>query len=161
MTEATYNWISRNRSRGVQIFGFKGASSALQGKIRVGKPLDKTPSGRPMPGGIQIVLMDTHKLKDAVYWRLGLAKDGQNGGMYLHKNTDIDFARQILAEEKRRTKKGIKWVTVRRDNHYLDCLTVNLACACPELYGGVGILKNVSLHKTKRKTIARSKFIGG
>lgn len=159
MTEATYNWITQNRSRGVQIFGMKGSSKPLQGKIHVGRPLDKTPSGKPMPGGIQIVMMDTHKLKDAVLWRLGLAKDNQSGGMYLHKNTGIDFAQQILAEEKRRTKKGIEWVQVKRDNHLLDCCTMNIACAGAELYGGVGILRATP---TKRRAkVVRSKFMSG
>ena len=159
MTEATYNWITRNRSRGVQIFGMKGSSNPLQGKIRVGKPLDKTPSGKPMPGGVQIVMMDTHKLKDAVLWRLDLAKDNQSGGMYLHKRTGADFAQQILAEEKRRTRKGVEWVRVKKDNHYLDCCTMNLACAGAELYGGVGILR--STPKKRRAVVARSKFMSG
>ena len=161
-TEATYAWITQNIMRGVQIFGLKGSSKSLQGKIKVGKPLEKTPSGKPMPVGIQIVMMDTHKLKDAVSWRLGLAKDKQTGGMYLHNHTGSDFAQQILAEEKRRTRKGIEWVKIKRDNHYLDCCTMALACAGSELYGGVSILRPKSqqqeTNRDKPSIIKRNKI---
>ena len=51
----------------------------------------------------------------------------------LHSDTGIDYARQILAEERQKDKKGkTEWVSVRRDNHLLDCEIYAAACADPE-----------------------------
>lgn len=138
MTEETYNWLRENAvGRGCQVWGTKGASGALAGKIHVGKPLEKTPSGRPIPGGLQIIQLDTEKLKDGFHYRLRKAMEKMPLAAYLHSETDHIYFKQIMAEEKRVDRKGIKkWVKLRKDNHLLDCEIGNLALADPEWPGG-------------------------
>ncbi|MCK9265204.1 MAG: phage terminase large subunit family protein, partial [Deltaproteobacteria bacterium] len=59
------------------------------------------------------------------------------GGAYLHSGVDHVYVAQILAEEKRRNRKGLEeWVQVKRDNHLLDCECMAMACADPEWPGG-------------------------
>ena len=53
--------------------------------------------------------------------------------MTLNADTGVDYAMQILAEEKQVSRSGKnKWVAVRRDNHLLDCENYAAACADPE-----------------------------
>lgn len=138
MTEETYWWLRENAiGRGCRVWGTKGASSPFPGKIRVGKPLDKTPSGKPLPGGLQIIQLNTDDLKDAFFYRLKQAGAGGIRGAYLHKDTGKDYIRQITAEEKQITDKGtIEWVQIRKDNHYLDCEIGAMVLAEPEWIGG-------------------------
>lgn len=143
MTEEAYWWIRKHGiGRGCRVWGTKGASSPLSGKLHIGKPLDKTPSGKPIPGGLQIIQLDTRKLKDAFHYRLEQARERMPQAAYLHSGTDRLYASHILAEEKRRNKKGIEeWVQVRRRNDLLDCECGNIALADPEWPGGgIGIL---------------------
>ena len=138
MTEDTYLWLRRNAiGRGCMVWATKGASGQLSGKISVGKPLDKTPSGKPIPGGLQIIQLDTGKLKDSFHYRLDLARQGMPQGAYLHAETDQVYFKQIMAEEKRVDRRGIhQWVQVSKDNHLLDCECGNLILADPEWPGG-------------------------
>jgi terminase, large subunit len=138
MTEDTYLWLRRNAiGRGCRVWGTKGASGVLAGKIHIGKPLDKTPSGKPIPGGLQIIQIDTGKLKDALHYRLNLAMQGMPQGAYLHAETDQIYFKQIMAEEKRVDRRGVhEWVQIHRDNHMIDCEVGNLALADPEWPGG-------------------------
>lgn len=140
MTEATYWWIRKNGvGRGARVFGTKGSSTPLEGTMKLGKAMDRTPSGKPMPGGIQIISLDTDKWKDIYHYRLGLAIE--NNGLplsaYLHSDAGQDYASQIMAEEKRRGRNGmITWVQTKRDNHLLDCEIMAMACADPSFPGG-------------------------
>lgn len=138
MTEDTYLWLRQNMvGRGCRVWGTKGASGSLSGKLHIGKPLDKTPSGRPIPGGLQIIQLDTGKLKDAFHYRLDLAIKGMPQGAYLHSEVDDIYFKQIMAEEKRVDRRGIQeWVQVKKENHMLDCEVGCLILADPEWPGG-------------------------
>lgn len=139
MTERAYLWLRRNGAgRGPLIYGTKGASHSQATMVRFGKPLDKTPSGKPLPGGLQIVTIDTERAKDMFFYRLTNAAAGDEiAPAYLHKKTGIDYAKQITAEEKRVDEKGHKsWVQVREDNHLLDAEVIAMVCAEPEFIGG-------------------------
>lgn len=138
MTEETYWWLRYNATgRGCRVWGSKGSSRPLAGKISIGKPLDKTPSGKYIPGGLQIISLDTGKLKDAFHYRLNQATEQLPQAAYLHAETRSDYAAQILAEEKQLDKRGIeKWVQIKTDNHLLDCECLCAACADPEWPGG-------------------------
>jgi phage terminase large subunit GpA-like protein len=143
ITERTYLWLRRNgRGRGCRVWGTKGSSKPLAGKVHVGKPLDKTPSGKPIPGGLQLVFLDTEKLKDSFHYRLQQAIKQLPQGAYLYAETGSDYVSHILAEEKRRGKGGAEeWVQKSRDNHWLDCEVLALAAADPEWpRGGVNLL---------------------
>lgn len=138
MTEEAELWVRANGvGRGARVWATKGSSTPLAGKLRLGQALDKTPSGKPLPGGLQIVSLDTAKLKDAFHYRLQLAIDKQPGGAYLHSETNELYSGHIAAEEKRTNRKGIEeWVQVRKRNDLLDCECGNLALADPEWPGG-------------------------
>lgn len=142
MTEETYWWLRQNAvGRGCRVWGTKGSSRPLAGKIHVSKPLDKTPSGRPIPGGLQIIFLDTSKIKDMVVYRLNQAIDGNGQAAYLHSETGEDYARMILAEEKRVERGVEKWVQVSVENHLFDCECLCQIVAEPEwIGGGVNIL---------------------
>lgn len=142
-TEEVYWWIVRNIGRGTQLFPCKGASTTLAGKVHIGKPIETTPSGKPLRMGISIVSIDTDKCKEEYHWRLSLAKDHAPQAAYLHSGTGMDYARQIMAEEKQRNRRGqLEWVKVRSDNHLLDCEAGQMAMVSPELLGGLLMLPN-------------------
>lgn len=147
MTEEIYWWLrDNNRGRGCRVWGTKGSSHTLPGKLQVGKPLDKTPSGKLLPGGLRIISVDTVKMKDAYHYHLNRAIEGLPQGAYLHKEIGADYADQILAEEKQITDRGIEeWVQIRANNHYLDCECLAMLAADPEFPGGgVNLIRKAS-----------------
>lgn len=151
-TEETYNFIRANQHRGIRLMGSKGASVSMSNKINVGKPLDKTPSGKPMPGGIQIVQINTDVFKDNFWWRVEKAKTFEPGGLYFHiKTPDWVFA-HLLAEEKRINKNGgSDWVAIKKDNHIFDCEVLCLACVDKEFFGGVEAVDYVNNLRQKQQ----------
>ena len=140
-TEEAYWWIRQHGvGRGCRVWGTKGASNAMQGIAQLGKPLDKAPSGRPIPGGLQLVMLDTHQIKDMLHHRFQQAKLGMPMGAYVHAGTDHVFFSHIMAEEKRRNRRGgEEWVKVKPDNHLLDCSVIAHALADPTWPGGGGV----------------------
>lgn len=173
MTEEAYWWIRHNgMGRGCRVWGTKGASRELAGKLSIGKPLDRTPSGKPIPGGLKIISLDTNKLKNTFHYRLNQAIEKLPHAAYLHAETGKDYAMQILAEEKQRGPKGFEeWVQLKDDNHLLDCEVMCSACADPEWEGGgVNLLRplvdrvrssggNASPSKGPVTSTARSKWL--
>jgi len=165
-TEEAYNFI-RTNGRGV-IFGVKGASTPQIKKVTP-RVIDKMARGnRPIPGGITLYFLDVDKFKDQFHWRLGRTfqegmtdADGeaipvQGQHMTLHEGTGIDYARQILAEERQKDKKGVStWVAIRRDNHLLDCENLAAACADPEWAPSLQFIANSNGAKTKRRVLSR------
>jgi len=141
LTETTYWWLRENsRGRGCVCFGTKGSSKPLASTFHLSAVKDRSPSGKAMPGGLRIVLIDTDKMKDAHFYALDQAREAQRRGAYLHSEVGDDYARQILAEEKRTVKRGVhQWVQVKKDNHLLDCEVMALACAHPEWPAGGGV----------------------
>lgn len=138
MTEEAYFWLRRNAvGRGCRVWGTKGSATPLPGKLQVGKSMDKTPSGKPLTGGLQLVLLDTAKLKEAFLYRLDLARRREPGAAYLHSETDHLYVSHITAEEKRIDARGREeWVKIRARNDLLDCEVGNLVLADPEWPGG-------------------------
>lgn len=139
MTEETYFWIRKNGiGRGARVWGTKGAARPMETKVKIGKRIDQTPSGKPLLGGIQIVSLDTGQLKDMYHYRLNLAVEGETGPMvaHLHKETGEDYAKQITAEEKRIEDGLPVWVQIRTDNHLFDAEVLCMSCAEPEWPGG-------------------------
>jgi phage terminase large subunit GpA-like protein len=139
-TEETYNFIRQHQGKGVGLFGSKGSSRTLPTKIKIGNPIEKTPSGKPIPGGIRIVMMNTQLIKDAIEARISQTRtDGGSGSWYVHADTPEWYAKQMTAEEKRadRKTKIVEWVQIRRDNHMLDCEVMCYVMADPEFHGGL------------------------
>lgn len=138
-TEETYEFIRRCQGRGGTLYGTKGSSRSMATKMHIGKPIEKMPSGKPIPGGLQIVQINTDAMKEALWWRINTTNEAPGpGAWHLHQDTEEWVCRQITAEEKRRDKSGtIEWFQVRRDNHLLDCEVICLCLVDPEFYGGL------------------------
>jgi phage terminase large subunit GpA-like protein len=138
-TAEAYEWL-RDNSRGV-IFGIKGSSkSESQFQNVQVKVVDKMPrSNKPIPGGLELRLLNTQQLKDLLHFRLNRKeavpekkRKAESQRFYLHSETDVQYAKQFLAEEKRRDKKTkkIKWQEIKgRPNHLFDCEVYAAACA--------------------------------
>ena len=114
------------------VFGTKGASHTRTldlKRIKISR-IDTFPrSNKPIPGGLEIRLLDTSQYKGLIHWRLE-RKEGESQRFFLHAETGEDYARQLLAEELCKDRKGKQyWKRVRRDNHYLDCEVGAAACA--------------------------------
>ncbi len=143
MTEETYFWVIKNHGRGgCAIWGTKGASHAIAGKLSLGPGIVSTPSGKKLPESIRILTVDTEKAKDQYHYRLKLAikPDTRDlpGAAFLHADTGNDYVAQILSEEKQKDEKGRdSWVNVHsRPNHLLDAEILAGSCAEMEFPGG-------------------------
>ncbi len=139
MTEDAYNFIRRCASN--RVVGTKGASSPRRANRMWLSVIDKMPGhGQVIPGGLSVWMLDSGAFKDALHYRLQKPK-GDPGGITFHSETGDDFARHILAEKKRRNKKGeIEWVQLHKDNHWLDCTAIALSLGDAECWGGMRIL---------------------
>jgi phage terminase large subunit GpA-like protein len=156
--EVSYLWLTKNATgRGCRVWGVRGSSTLITyGKLKVGQPLDKTPSGRALPGGLRIISLDTNKLKDTYHYRLGQAIEAGPRAAYLHCKTDRDYALQITAEEKRVDRKRLEaWVQVKKDNLLLDCEVMAMAVAEPECPGGGVNLIQSSIKRRHRRIISK------
>jgi phage terminase large subunit GpA-like protein len=153
MTEQAYFWIRDNSiGRVCHIYGTKGSTRPLEGIMREGKMLDQTPSGKPLPGGLRLIHLNTDALKDMIYNRLEAAQNNELRGAYLHKETGLDYAKQILAEEKILNEKGLpEWVRVKPDNHLLDCEVGAMAAAEPGFRGGGINILDIGAAELERK----------
>jgi len=154
MTEETELWLIDNAiGRGARVWGTKGASRPLATTMSVGKPRERTPSGKVLKGGLQIISLNTERLKDNLHYRLGLAMQKEPGGAYLHSGTDEQYVKHIMAEEKRINDKGVQaWVKIgSRRNDLLDGECLAAACVDPEWPGGgLNLLRRADIIKEKR-----------
>lgn len=159
MTEEVYWWAREQRKRGKYIWPVKGASSPMATRIKAGAPLEKTPSGKAIPGGLQIISLDTGQLKDLYHYRLLKATEGNGDpqSAYLHSGVGEDYARQINAEEKQIDRKGIEnWVHVRGENHLLDAEVYCHALVDPEWpAGGLQLYREPAQYKPKQSQSSR------
>ncbi|MBW1799373.1 MAG: phage terminase large subunit family protein [Deltaproteobacteria bacterium] len=137
-TEEVYAWL-RDHGQGVA-FGVKGSSAKMSTRVRQ-TIIDKMPGrkGKPIPGGLIVWIIDTAEFKETIHYRLGIEDEGPQY-FYLNSETGQDYARQITAEEKRYEKGKLIWHK-KRANHYLDCEVYAAACADPQWWGGIRILK--------------------
>jgi len=162
MVEETYWWLRQNSiGKGCRVWGTKGSSHPLPGKIKVGTPLDKTPSGKALPGGLQIIQLDTNSLKDAFHYRLKQATENGIRPAYLHSEVEESYFRQITAEELQINDKGmLAWTPIRPDNHYLDCECGCLVLAEPEwIGGGVELIPIHDNNPSSPRPVAKSKWM--
>lgn len=129
-TEEAYQFL-REYSRG-KIFGIKGSSRPMINRIRRSVQ-DRFPrSNRPIPGGLELRIIDTHQFKGLLHWRLS-RKEGESQYFSLHADTGLDYAKQLLAEELRRNRAGkVEWHQNSKNNHLLDAEVYSAACADSE-----------------------------
>jgi phage terminase large subunit GpA-like protein len=138
-SEETMIWAAKNRFRLVgQLFACKGASNPQTKPVKLGEPLDKTPSGKRILKGRQILTIDTAFFKDALVQRREWAAEHLPGAAYLHAETEDWYAKQMAAEVKRRARDGsYEWVRRHPDNHMIDCEVGCFAMVDPGLFGGI------------------------
>lgn len=142
-TEAVYEWLRKN-GRGIA-FGVKGATWKTGHRVAqtiIGKMPGK--SGRVLPGGLVIYLVDTTAFKEAIHVRL--AREANEGGRFLfHRETTQEYMEQLLAEYKRKdTRTGkTEWVQKKGvPNHFLDCEVYAMAAVDNEWLGGIELLEH-------------------
>lgn len=172
-TEEIKQWLRRQALRGV-VYGTKGASREQLRRVQV-SVIDKANTGKRtrIPGGLELRMLDTAQFKDLVHWRLSRSLQPINDGgllpgvqseyetqrFYLHAGTGSDYARQLLAEEKRKERTGKStWVRVRKDNHLLDCEVIAAACADNEWTPSLSFLaqcQDVSSQQQKQPETAQ------
>ena len=116
-TEEIYQWLRKN-SRGV-VWGVKGASKARLKRVDV-TVIDRMKKGnRVIPGGLELRILDVSQFKDLLHWRLTrkeatVDQEAESQRFYLHSETGMDYAKQFLAEEKRRNRRRqVEWVQIR------------------------------------------------
>ena len=166
-TEEIYMWLrAMYRKYGPvatnRLFGIKGASRPQLNRVRA-RVIDKMVNkNRVIPGGLEIRFLDTAQFKDIIHWRMGRRgpQEGDNGEpipaesqrFLLHKETGMDYALQVLAEEKRRNRrKKIEWVQIRRDNHLLDGEVYAAACADSEWLPSLQMIMQLQLQEQPKK----------
>lgn len=126
-TEEIYQWL-RKVPPGV-VYGTKGASHKSPARIKITR-IDVLPRSRKnIPGGLELRILATDQYKEIIHWRLE-RKPGESQYFSLHADVGMDYAKQLLAEEKARDRRGrIYWKQAHRDNHLLDCEVGNAALA--------------------------------
>ena len=124
-TSEVYDFCRRFYPR---VFPIKGSSTQMASPFKETE-IEKSPEmkKRKWIKPLRLILINTDYYKDEIHRRL------EFGGFFWHRETASDFAMQIIAEEKRRVRKGYRyveeWVKVHKANHYLDCTVYALACA--------------------------------
>jgi phage terminase large subunit GpA-like protein len=105
-----------------------------------------------LPGELVLVTIDTVLFKDLFHRRLAV-KIGDPGCIYLHSETDYDYAKQIVSEEKVRDRKGIaRWKQVRSANHLLDAEIYASVLIDPALFGGLVMKSPSTIQQTQKST---------
>ena len=165
MTEAAYWWLRKNgKGRGAKVWGVKGSSGRMVEKIRPGQPLDRTPSGKRIPGGLQLVFLDTDELLETFHFRLSRAREGDDPvqGAFLHEEVGEEYAKHIRSHERQTNKKGVEeWVKVGRDDHLLDCELYCHSVVDPQWPGGgLNLLKKGKADQGGGQTAKKKKAKG-
>ncbi|MEK4713462.1 phage terminase large subunit family protein [Sporosarcina sp. FSL K6-5500] len=125
-TDDVYEFCARNSEWAIPVKGVGGGHSYF--KIST---INKTHSSAY---GMRLLLVDGGKYKDMIASRM--RKPNGEGSWMVYKDCDFDYAEQVTAEHKVKSKGsgGVHkevWVpkTSHADNHYLDCEVYALAVA--------------------------------
>lgn len=122
-TEEACDFITRYGD-GV-LHAVKGAShrqlNPVQWTLRERKPQSRT----PIPGGMKLFLLDADYLKS---WAASRMNPQSRQPLRLHRDCEESLAKQLTAEELVRERGKRVWKKKRKDNHYFDCLYMNMAC---------------------------------
>jgi phage terminase large subunit GpA-like protein len=88
-----------------------------------------TQRGAPSKTGLKLLRLDTDFFKSFVFERIRRPQD-QPGAWHLPHDISEDFCRQVVSEARVRLASGrVKWVRRSRQNHFLDCESMNAAGA--------------------------------
>jgi phage terminase large subunit GpA-like protein len=82
---------------------------------------------KPGAAGLQRWSINTDYFKRWLHDRISL---GNKGGFHLSADTTEDYCKQLVAEARVVKPNGrVMWLQLSRDNHYLDCEMMQIACA--------------------------------
>lgn len=123
-TEEVYRFVRQNG--GSTLFACKGLSRASYVPVRA-VSIDRFPTSHlRIPGGLWLYLLDTADFKTRLFQKL---RHDAAAPLRLHAGAEESFARQMTAEVLERGKNGkMEWKRLRKDNHYIDCCMMALAC---------------------------------
>jgi phage terminase large subunit GpA-like protein len=104
----------------------KGSSTAMRTPL-VASNIEVSRSGKP--AGLKLLRLDTDFFKSWLFERVRRPQ-GQPGAWYLPHDVTEDYCRQVVSEARLRLASGrVKWVRRSRQNHFLDCESMNAAGA--------------------------------
>ena len=106
----------------------KGSSTSMRTPL-VASNIEVTRQGTAAKAGLKLLRLDTDFFKSWLFERIRRPQ-GQPGAWYLPHDASEDYCRQVVSEARVRLASGrIKWVRRSRENHYLDCESMNAAGA--------------------------------
>lgn len=89
--------------------------------------VDVTSAGKVQRGGLLRWNVNTDYFKTWVHERV---ERGTEAGWYISADTSDDYCKQIVAEARVIKASGrVMWQLIKKDNHYLDCEMMQVACA--------------------------------
>jgi phage terminase large subunit GpA-like protein len=151
-TEEIYQWLRKQPAGAAQkIYGTKGAThirSLAAKRIKLSR-IDSLPgSQKPIPGGLELRLLDSSQYKGLIHFRLGRKEAGEDAPaetqrFYVYQGVGIDYVKQLLSEEYRMSKgKKYEWKQTYYQNHLLDCEVIAAACADAEWLPSLQMMAN-------------------
>ena len=84
-------------------------------------------TNKPIPGGVQLLIVNTIYYKDMLALKLQIAP-GDPGAFHVHSEIGEDYAKQMVSEVKDE-QTGLWKCPSGKDNHYWDCEVLNLVAA--------------------------------
>jgi phage terminase large subunit GpA-like protein len=129
----------------------KGSSAPMRTPLVISKIEVNRKDGRAAKFGLDLVRLDTDHWKSWVHERLRWPQD-QVGGWHVFKGIDDDYCHQIVSEARLKRPTGrVEWVQRSRDNHFLDCESMQAAA---------GYLLNVQRIPLQKQQLALMEDIG-
>ncbi|MCP5009407.1 MAG: terminase [Aestuariibacter sp.] len=108
---------------------FPGKGHDRQDKPLKASKIDVSVRGKIIKNGLQLWHLDSDYFKSWVYSRIEWPQD-EPGGWHIPQDADDDYCQQVVAEQRLVKASGhVTWISVRKDNHYLDCEALNAAAA--------------------------------
>jgi phage terminase large subunit GpA-like protein len=106
----------------------KGSSTAMRTPLAASN-IEVTRKGAASKTGLKLLRLDTDFFKSWLFERIRRPQD-QPGAWHLPHDVSEDFCRQVVSEARVRLASGrVKWVRRSRQNHFLDCESMNAAGA--------------------------------
>lgn len=150
-TEEAYDWyISEWHRARRRVYLCKGSSRTLPTSLSMGKILEVTPSGKKIDRwGLQILELNTTRLKNLFFHGLKQAKEKGSKAAYLSTGTPDQYFRHITAEV---IDANGEYKKIRTDNHWLDCEMMGYGIVSRELVGGLdGLARALGEHRESEK----------
>lgn len=156
--EQAYEWCRRHRATA---YATKGRDNPA--RLYSATNVEVKRNGKRIRSGLKLWTIDHSYFKGWVHDRLNWPAD-QPGAWLLPSDIDEDYCRQLVAEQRMRLPSGrVQWITVARDNHYLDCEAMQAFLAHVE---GVRNLRPLNDDEDRPRTrrpgrrVARSSYLG-